>query len=59
MSIHFNPSLTFVGKVFLGLHCNCKLPALPTYIRLGWKLMELTNTIAYYNTATITAQKVL
>jgi len=32
----------------LALHAN---------IRLEWKSMEVANTLAYYNTATITAKK--
>jgi hypothetical protein len=31
--------------------------ALSANIRLGWKLMEVANTLAYYDTATITAVK--
>jgi len=34
-----------------------RLLALPANIRLGRKLMAATNTLAYYNTATITALK--
>jgi hypothetical protein len=30
---------------------------LHTNIRLGWKSMQLANTLAYYNTAIITAVK--
>ncbi len=30
-------------------------PALPANIRLGWKPKEVTNTLAYYITASITA----
>ncbi len=32
-----------------------KLVALPTNIRKGWKWMKVHNTLAYYNTAQITA----
>jgi hypothetical protein len=35
----------------LGLHCNGRLLALLTNIRLCWKCMEVTNTLAYYDTA--------
>jgi hypothetical protein len=40
-----------------GLHSNIRLLALPTIIRLGWKLMEMPNTLAYYDTATIMSVK--
>ncbi len=30
---------------------------LPTNIRLGWKSMQVANTLAYYDTAIITAVK--
>jgi hypothetical protein len=30
---------------------------MPAIIRLSWKKMEVTNTLAYYNTATITTVK--
>jgi hypothetical protein len=41
----------------LELHYNCSLLALPTKIRLGWKRMEVVNTLAYYDTATLTVVK--
>ncbi len=34
-----------------------RLRALPTYIRLEWKGMEVANALAYYKTATDTAVK--
>jgi hypothetical protein len=34
-----------------GLHCNGRLLALPANIKLGWKLMAVANTPAYYHTA--------
>jgi hypothetical protein len=40
-------------KVF---HSGCLL-VLPTNIRLGWKSMQVANTLAYYDTAIITAVK--
>ncbi len=40
-----------------GLHSDGKLPALPTNIRLGWKQVEVANTLAYYDTTTIIAAK--
>jgi hypothetical protein len=33
------------------------LLVLPINIRLGWKLMQVANTLAYYDTAIITAVK--
>jgi hypothetical protein len=33
------------------------LPVLPTNFRLGWKSMQVANTLAYYDTAIITAVK--
>ena len=33
------------------------LPVLPTNIRLGWKSMQVANTLAYYDTAIVTAVK--
>ncbi len=60
----FHPSLIFEGKVICfhsnhlkGLHPNGRLQALPTNIRVVWKRMEGTNTLAYYHTATITIVK--
>jgi hypothetical protein len=40
----------------MGLHSG-RVPALSANIRLGWKRMAVTNTLAYYNTATITTVK--
>ncbi len=42
---------------FTGLHSNGWLLALTANIKLGWKLMEVANTIAYYYMAKITAVK--
>jgi hypothetical protein len=33
------------------------LHVLPTKIRLGWKSVQVANTLAYYDTAIITAAK--
>jgi hypothetical protein len=44
-------------KPFKGLHSNGMLLALPPNIKLGWKCREVANTLAYYDTATITAVK--
>jgi hypothetical protein len=41
-----------------GLH-SWFAPALPANIRLGWMLMEVANTLAYYDTATVTTVKSL
>jgi hypothetical protein len=41
-----------------GLHSG-RLPALPANVRHGWKGIEVANTLAYYDTANITALKVL
>jgi hypothetical protein len=40
------------------LHSNASFLALPTNIRLGCKLMVLANTLAYYNTGSITSVNV-
>jgi hypothetical protein len=60
-SIHFHPSIIFVGKAnlirrepLMGVHSNERLLASP-----GWKCMKVENDLAYYNTATITTIKVL
>ncbi len=39
------------------LNSNGILLVWPTNIRLGWELMEVANTLAQYNMATITAVK--
>jgi hypothetical protein len=41
----------------MGLHCSGRLLPLPTNIRLKFKRMALTNTLAYYEMATITSVK--
>jgi hypothetical protein len=41
----------------MGLHSNGRLVVMLTNIRLGWKRMEVANTLAYYNTATLAASK--
>ncbi len=41
----------------MGLHSNGRLLALPTNNVLGWKRMAVTNTLAYYDMATIKAVK--
>jgi hypothetical protein len=44
-------------KTFYG--CNLRAPALPTNIRLGWKGIPGTNTLAHYENPQITAVKIL
>jgi hypothetical protein len=39
------------------LHSNGRLLDLPVNIRLGWKSVEIANTLAFYNAAIITAVK--
>jgi hypothetical protein len=39
------------------LYSKARVLALPTNIRQGWKWIEVANTQAYYDTATITAVK--
>jgi hypothetical protein len=41
----------------MGLHSDGRLQAMPANIRPGWKWMATANTLAYYNTETITAIK--
>jgi hypothetical protein len=61
---HFHPSQAIVGKArayqsgtLTGLTSNSWLPDLPPNVRLGWKCQTLSNTLAYYDTATINAMK--
>jgi hypothetical protein len=59
---HFHPSLTFVGQVWglpewSALWDSTLIVDLLTNIRLGWKLMEVANALAYYDTATIIVVK--
>jgi hypothetical protein len=37
------------------LYTNSRLLTLPKNIRQGWKVMEVANTLAYYDSTTITA----
>jgi hypothetical protein len=41
------------------LHTNGRLLAMPTNIRLEWKCMDVANTLAYHDTSTIIANKVV
>jgi len=63
-AIDFHLSLIFGGKArSLPLEWRCKvfhsgsLLVLPTNIRLGWKSMQVANTLAYNDTAISTAVK--
>jgi hypothetical protein len=40
-----------------GLHSKGRLLALPTNIKLGWKSLTVTNTLAYFITELVTAVK--
>ncbi len=60
-AIHIHFSLIFAGKVrSLPLEWSFGsggLHVLPTKIRLGWKSVQVANTLAYYDTLIITAVK--
>ncbi len=63
-SLHIHQSLIFSGTAgayhsgsFTGLHPNGRLQTLPTNIKLGWRWVEVANTLAYYDTAAIMAVK--
>ncbi len=62
-AIHFHLSLIFAGKELTIKVEFCKafhsgsLLVLPTNIRLGWKSMQVANTLITYDTAIITAVK--
>ncbi len=62
ISIHFQPGLIFVSKAGAyqsGAPSNGRLLAMPTNLRLGWERLGVTNALAYYSSATITAVKSL
>ncbi len=44
-------------ETLTGLCSKGRLMASPVNIKLGWKKMVVPNTLAYYNTAPITAVK--
>ncbi len=46
-----------IVELLMGLHSNGRLLPLPANIRLGWKSMANSNTLAYYDRATITDVK--
>ncbi len=62
-AIQSHPILIFAGKVptirveFCKVLHSGRLQVFPTNIRLDWKWVEVANTLAYYDTATITAVK--
>ncbi len=61
-TVHFHPSLIFADKARAYLSNphhdgNGRLIALPANITVGWKLIAVTNTLAYFNTATIASVK--
>ncbi len=63
-AIHFHPRLIFVAKAeayqsgpSLGIQSNVGLQVVPINIRLDWNCIAVANTLAYYNTVTITAIK--
>ncbi len=51
--IHLHLSLVYKGKVgaYQSVVPFGRLLALPTNIRIGWKWKEMTNRLAYYDTA--------
>ena len=64
-AIHFHLSLIFAGKArslplewgFCKVFHSGSLLVLPTNIRLGLQSIKVANTLAYYDTAIITAIK--
>ncbi len=60
-AIYSHPSLLFVSLGAYhkgGMPLKAPLwqaPALPAHLRIEWKRIVNTNTLAYYDTATITA----
>jgi hypothetical protein len=55
-SLIFAARLEFTGvEPHTAFNSNGRFPNLNQNIRLGWKLLTLTNTPVYYNTAKITA----
>ncbi len=64
-AIHFHLSIIFAGKdrslplewSFVRCSTLVVFPVLPTNVRLGWKSMQVANTLAYYYTAIITTVK--
>jgi hypothetical protein len=49
--IHLHPSLKGKVGAYQSVALFGRLLALPTNSRLGWKSKEVTNTLAYYDTA--------
>ncbi len=57
-SIHFLLRLIFVGKASVSKRTLLwQAPALPANVRLGWKIVDVANTLAYYDIATFTVVK--
>jgi hypothetical protein len=55
---YLQPMLEPIRVEYLeGHHTNGKFLALPANIRLGWKGLPGTNTLAYHDTATIMTVK--
>ncbi len=58
---HFHPCLIFAVKAGAyqgrGHNPNGRLPGLPPNIKLGWKKLSWTSTLAFYDKARITAIK--
>jgi hypothetical protein len=44
-------------KILRGALLQVRLLALPTNIKLGWKCLPVTNTLAYYENSKVTAVK--
>ncbi len=55
---HFLLRLIFVGKASVPYGTLLwQAPALPANVRLGWKIVDVANTLAYYDIATFTVVK--
>ncbi len=56
-SIDFLLRLIFVGKASVPYGTLLwQAPALPANVRLGWKIVDVANTQAYYDIATFTVK---
>jgi hypothetical protein len=47
----------YLYVAFMGVHSKGWLPALPANMRSAWKWLTMTNTLAYYDTESVTAAK--
>ncbi len=61
---HFQPNIIFQTRLeltqmepFTGLQYKVWLLALPAKISLGWKLLKVTNSLAYYETKLVATVK--